>query len=47
MPAAAIDLGKADIVLPPERFFVALSIIAEGWRGEGRPTQEERPASPP
>ena len=35
MPAAAIDLGKAEIVLPPERLALVLTIIAEWWRSEG------------
>lgn len=34
MPAAAIDFGKADIVLPPERIALAMNIIAESWRRE-------------
>jgi two-component system chemotaxis response regulator CheB len=33
MPSAAIDLAKADIVMPPERLADALKIIAESWGG--------------
>lgn len=36
MPAAAIDLGKAEIVLPPERLALVLTIIAEWWREDRR-----------
>jgi hypothetical protein len=32
MPAAAVDWGKAEITMPPERMAIALSIIAEQWR---------------
>jgi chemotaxis response regulator CheB len=31
MPRAAIDFGKADIVLPPSRLAGALQVIAEQW----------------
>jgi len=31
MPCAAIDFGKADIVLPPSRLAGALQVIAEQW----------------
>jgi chemotaxis response regulator CheB len=31
MPCAAIDFGKADIVLPPSRLAGALQVIAEEW----------------
>jgi two-component system, chemotaxis family, protein-glutamate methylesterase/glutaminase len=31
MPCAAIDFGKADIVLPPSRLASALQVIAEQW----------------
>jgi len=34
MPAAAIDFGKAEIVMPPERLAFALTIIAEAWLGD-------------
>ena len=37
MPAAAIDFGKADIVLPPQRLAMALNIIAGSWREEATP----------
>jgi two-component system chemotaxis response regulator CheB len=32
MPSAAIDFGKADIIMAPERMALALSIIAESWQ---------------
>jgi chemotaxis response regulator CheB len=35
MPAAAIDFGKAELVMSPPRMASALGIIAEGWRCEG------------
>jgi chemotaxis response regulator CheB len=38
MPAAAIDFGKADIILPPARMTLALGIIADSWR-DGEPAQ--------
>jgi chemotaxis response regulator CheB len=31
MPCAAIDFGKADIILPPSRLAGALQVIAEQW----------------
>jgi chemotaxis response regulator CheB len=31
MPCAAIDFGKADIILPPSRLAGALQVIAEEW----------------
>jgi two-component system chemotaxis response regulator CheB len=33
MPAAAIDFGKADIVMPPERLAFVLNLIAQSWCG--------------
>jgi chemotaxis response regulator CheB len=34
MPAAAIDFGKAEIVTSPKSMAVALSVIADSWRGD-------------
>jgi two-component system, chemotaxis family, protein-glutamate methylesterase/glutaminase len=45
MPSAAIDFGKAEIVLPPERLALALTIIAEEWRSEIGLAVAERSAS--
>ena len=36
MPAAAIDWGKAEIVMPPDRLASVLNMIAEEWRWDGR-----------
>ncbi len=32
MPSAAIDYGKAEIVMPPERLASVLTIIAQSWQ---------------
>ncbi|HEU5096818.1 MAG TPA: chemotaxis protein CheB [Reyranella sp.] len=37
MPAAAIDFAKAEIVMPPDRMALALSIIAEPWQEQQHP----------
>ena len=34
MPSAAIDLGRAEIVVPPRRMAEMLEIIAEDWCSE-------------
>ncbi len=44
MPRAAVDLGKADIVLPPSRMAEALLALAESWEASFGPRTGPAPA---
>jgi len=45
MPCAAIDFGKADIILPPSRLAGALQVIAEEWATPANAQQGRGPIS--